>query len=409
MNVPGLLGDVIRHNLATAFRPQPELALAAAICLMSTLTGRKVQDSRGTRTNVFAFGIAGTGAGKEHARKINKDILVNAGAEDLVGPEGFASHAGIVSVVDQHKVQLFQIDEFGRLLKTLKNPSSSPHLYSIITVLLKMYTSANSQYVGDAYADTSKLKRIDQPHAVLYGTTVPDSFFEGLTFDSLNDGFLSRVLCFFASNNLPEPAEPTLSGIPNTVVDQAKTWLDFQPGGNLAVENPQPATLTTTPEAAAIFAEVESSCRQRQLDQGDECAAMWSRVEEKSRTLAIIYACSRDGIDATVDEDAASWGSTLVDHLTRQVIHKARGWISRGQHDANIKEMLRAIMATGERGLSQRDLTRQFQHLRSRDRQEVLDFLIGESGQVKKCDRPNGNPGRPPVVYIASRYQRDIA
>jgi len=408
MSVPGLIGQIIEHNLTTAFKPQPELALAASICLMSTLTGRKIEDDRGTRTNVYAFGIAGTGAGKEHARKLNKEILFNAGAEHLVGPEGFASHAGIVSVVEQYKVQLFQIDEFGRVLKTIKNASSSPHLAQIITVLLKMYTSANSQYVGDAYADTTKIKRIEQPHAVLYGTTVPDSFFEGLTFDSLNDGFLSRVLCFFSSNNLPEPISAERKEIPVEIIEQAREWINFQPGGNLSDEFAQPQQVVVTPEASEIFRCVEVTCRERQAEQADACSALWSRVEEKARTLAMIYAASRDGITPTVDGDAASWGATLAEHLTRELIYKAGGWITRGQHDANIKEMLRAIHATKDRGISRRDLNRKFQHLRRNDREDAIRFLTEDSQQVAIVDKPTGQPGRPPMVYIARRYQQDI-
>lgn len=404
LTIPGLVGEVIAHNLKTAFKPQPELALAAALCLMSALTGRKVQDARGTRTNLFAFGIAGTGAGKEHARKLNKKILAEIGADDLIGPEGFASHAGVVSCIDEHPVRLFQIDEFGRLLKTLKNPAASPHLYGIVTVLLKLYTSANSQYIGDAYADTKKIKKIDQPHAVLYGTTVPDSFFEGLTFDSLNDGFLSRVLCFFSSDDLPEPVEPELCGLPETILEQAAEWWKYQPGGNLSMLNGQAAIVATTDDANAVFKQVEADCRQRQQEREDSCAALWSRVEEKTRTMALLYACSRDGINPNVDEDAATWAATLVEHMTRQLIYKSNGWITRGQHDANIKEILRAIRNSGPTGMDRTSLGRKFQHLKSKERDEILRHLI-DTCQITEDLSDESRPGPKRIVYRDRRYK----
>jgi hypothetical protein len=43
--VPGLVGEVMRHTLATSLYPQPELALAGAIALVGTITGRKVTDA----------------------------------------------------------------------------------------------------------------------------------------------------------------------------------------------------------------------------------------------------------------------------------------------------------------------------------------------------------------------------
>jgi len=405
LTVPGLIGDVMSHNLATAFKPQPELALAAGLCLLSVLTGRKVEDSRGTRTNLYAFGIAESGAGKDHARKLNKQILTAIGAEELIGAEGFASHAGVVSSLEETPSRLFQIDEFGRLLKTLKNPASSPHLYHIVSVLLKLYSSANSQFVGDAYSDKSKLKRINQPHAVLYGTTVPQSFFEGLTFESLSDGFLSRTLCFFSSNNFPEPGNPEACELLEAITGQARAWWDFRPGGNLSGENPQPLRVPTTTEAAGIFAQVEYDCRQRQQNKQDDCATMWTRVEEKSRTLALLYACSRDGIEPVIDEDAATWGATLVEHLTLQLTHKSQGWITRGQHDAAIKEVYRAIESSGANGMTKNQLLRKFQHLRRQERDEILSVLI-ESGRVSEVTQKQNLKGRPATVYIALRFAK---
>lgn len=405
MQVPGLIGEIIEYNLATAFKKQPELALAAALCLMSVITGRRVEDNYGTRTNLYVFGVAGSGAGKEHARKLNKKILTLAGGEDYIGAEGFASHAGIISAVEDQPAILFQIDEFGRLLKTLKNPGSSPHLYGIITNLLKLYTSANSQFVGDAYADTSKIKRIKEPHAVVYGTTVPESFFEGLTIESLSDGFLSRTLCFFSEVDLPEPTPVKRQEMPETIIEQVRAWLQFQPGGNLASVNPQPYEMEMTDEAFQIFTEVEKSSRERQVDKQDQCRSIWSRLEEKARTLAMIYACSRDGVsNPIIDEDAASWGATLADLLTRQLIYRARQWVSSGVNDSKIKEIYRIILAAGQNGISQTALTRKLQKYPARERNELLHDMEINLSLIQSETESHDGPGRSKTTYFADRY-----
>ena len=56
INVPGFIGEVIAYNLATAFKPQPVLALAAGIALVGTLAGRKVRDAVNTRTEYLLPG-----------------------------------------------------------------------------------------------------------------------------------------------------------------------------------------------------------------------------------------------------------------------------------------------------------------------------------------------------------------
>ena len=65
LEVPGFIGQVMAHNLATAFRPQPVLALGAALALAGTLTARKVRDKVNSRTNVYCLGVCPSGGGKE--------------------------------------------------------------------------------------------------------------------------------------------------------------------------------------------------------------------------------------------------------------------------------------------------------------------------------------------------------
>ena len=184
----GLLAEIIAFNNQTAFKPQPVLALGAAIALLGTITGRKVADEYNTRTNVYCLGVCGSGGGKERPRLVNKEILFLAGLDRMAGPEGLASHAGLITAVHAQPSILFQLDEIGRLLKTLSNPNRSPHLYHIATVLMRLFTCSNSVYIGDAYADKKRNKTINQPNACLYGTTVPQSLYEGLTAESVTDG-----------------------------------------------------------------------------------------------------------------------------------------------------------------------------------------------------------------------------
>ena len=61
---PGLVGDIAQSIYAMAPRPVPELAIAAAIGLMSGVCGRSFNVS-GTGLNNFVLALAPTGRGKE--------------------------------------------------------------------------------------------------------------------------------------------------------------------------------------------------------------------------------------------------------------------------------------------------------------------------------------------------------
>jgi hypothetical protein len=69
LSPPGLLGEVTRYIVASALKPQPILALGAAITALGTVIGRKVRTTTDLRTNIYAVSVADCGAGKEHTRK----------------------------------------------------------------------------------------------------------------------------------------------------------------------------------------------------------------------------------------------------------------------------------------------------------------------------------------------------
>jgi hypothetical protein len=114
LNVPGFIGDVVEFNRAGAHKIQSALALAGALSLLATLTGRKITDTEGTRTNLYCIGVAGTSTGKQRASEINKEILYRACLDKMIGSESFGSAQGIVTAVDRQPAILFQIDEMGR-------------------------------------------------------------------------------------------------------------------------------------------------------------------------------------------------------------------------------------------------------------------------------------------------------
>lgn len=387
---PGLIEQVMDHNLNGAFREQPILALAGALALLSVITGRKVQDDMGTRTNLFLLGVAATGSGKERARVVNKELLYLAGGASLVGPERAASATGIVSALSVEPSLLLQFDEFGRYLRAATSPRAGAHLSEVTTTLMRLFTSSGTVFYGDAYADSKKNAAIDQPHAVLYGTTVPGNLYESLTTESISDGFMSRLLIFESEDEAPRYCRRKPPSPPEGLVSAIREWVEERPGGgNLGGQHPQPRVIPTDQGGDEVLAALQDACWEREKDKSDPYRALWTRCVEKARKLALLHACSRRA--PAVDADAAEWGGRLSEHLTRKLAVVGRQWVSETPHEANCQRVMRWL---AERGgvATKRDLTRSIRWLKKADREAVLTDLQELHGLTIDTVQTGGRP-----------------
>ena len=395
LHVPGFVGEVAAWMESCAHRSQPVLSLAAALSLQAVLAGRKVKDAMGNRTNIYSIGVARSGMGKDHARQMIKRILFEAGLDNLEGEEDVASDSGLFTSVAEQPAILFQFDEFGRFLLTIGDPKKAPHLFGVVTALLKMYSCAGSVFRGKAYADKKRNRVIHQPCVSMYSTTVAESFYASMTAESLSDGFVARLLVF-EGDNAPDLRFPTELPVPRSIVEQAIFWKNFQPGGNLARATGDPALVPTTAEAKELF----EACGAEWDKPGKANvpgSAVFNRAGEKARRLALVYACSACAEEPYIDTAAAGWACELVDYMTRRIVHLASEWISEGPFDAAQKRAIRALRDAGG-SMRRFELTTALRHMRPRDRDEVIANLI-ETGQMIERFEPTSGPGRPARVY----------
>lgn len=376
-SMPWLMRLAFDYVIETAIKPQSQLTLAALIAFFGAVFGRKVRDDYGTRTNVMTLGLAPSGAGKEHPRQVVKRLLDDCGLLLISGPERVGSHAGIVSSMAQHPVRLFQLDEIGRLLATMRDPRHAPHLYNVGTVLMQLYSSAGTTWTGDAYADLNKVKRINQPCVCVFGTAVPEGFYSGLTPENLSDGLLGRLIVFesagYGSRQKPEDKPP-----PAKLLDGVKRWHKETATGNLNAVNPTPLRVEKTSEAVCRHEQYCDEVHGKHRAEDDVRAAVWSRAPEKEAKLALIYACCEARtMPPTITLAAVDWARGLVNYSTRLVLNSSANVVSRNRYEEEKKRVWRKIVD----GMTMRDLGRKTQWIRKRDRAEIIADLV-ESGAI---------------------------
>jgi hypothetical protein len=313
------------------------------LTLQALLAGRKVRDAMDNRTNLYVLSLANSGVGKDHARKVNARILYEAGLADCLGTS-FASGEGIEDRLFEQPATLFQVDEIDGLLLRVSQAKDARH-EAIVSMLLQMYSSAPTVYVMRAKAGRER-SVIDQPLLCLFGTAVPQHFYEALSARLMTNGFLARLL-ILECRKRGEGRDDVYRPLPASLIDAARWWADFRPGGNLGEEHPVPRLVPTTPDALAAFADLR-----RRIDATyDECQAVgdnpgmaiWARAYEKARRLALVYACSADREDPVITPESVAWAGAFALHQTRRMLFMARQYASESEFDARRKRLLEVL------------------------------------------------------------------
>ena len=398
LQVPGFINSVIDYTLETAPYPEPVLAFCGALSLQSLLAGRKVCDSADNRTNLYIMGLANSGSGKDHPRKVSQKILFNIGMADCLG-NSFASGEGIEDRLFTQPACLFQVDELDGLLLKVTQAKDARH-EQIVSILLQMYSSAGSIYVMRAKAGRER-NVIDQPSLTLFGTAVPKHFYEAFSPRLMTNGFLARMLIVECKKR-GQGQENTTAPVPESILDTARWWSEFRPGaaGNLSDWHPEPQRVEATAEAKDVFREFRRFADDEYStaeEQGDVIGmAIWARAYEKARRLALIYACSAQHQNPSIDLFGTSWACEFVEHQTRRMLFMAGNHASESDFDARRKRLLEVLAKwharKGDTWMPFWKINRQLPWSK-REHEELRDTLLSQRLIEFNIRQTKGRPG----------------
>jgi len=349
-DVPGFIGEVMDFCLATAPYPNRGLAFCGAICLQSFLAGRRVMEPGDLRPNIYLLALAGSGAGKDHPRKLNVKVLFEAGLVDCLGDK-FASGEGIQDAMSQNPSMLFQNDEMDSVLRQI-NRDKEGTKESIPATLLTMYTTAGSVFPIRRKAGKEQSGFIDQPNLTLFGTATPKYFYESLSEQMLTNGFFARLMIIDIGRRGDGQRPGSLKAIPERIVETARWWGQFNPGqkaggGNLRPFHPDPKVVPIEPEAARLlddFRQVTEREYRDGEDRADEVwKAVWARGYENAAKLALLRACSADHENPVIDVPAMDWAMRFADHQMRRQLFLASEHVYRSEFEDHCKQLIRVL------------------------------------------------------------------
>lgn len=416
MDVPGALRLFIDHCERTAMSPQPFLALAAGICMVGALAGRRYRTSTDLRTNVYAIGVADSGAGKDHARKQIRSLLYAANLAHYLGGSDLASGAGLRTALMRHPAMLFQIDEFGDWLASVLGEKASAHRKQIASMLKELYSSASGPWSGVEYADQSTQGKpkldIHQPNACLYGTTTPGQFWSAVAGANLHDGLLARMLLFVSPCSYPDERDPDLSApSPDLIAavqaiaagPEARGLVSGSPGNlgglMLASTAPEPLTVPETPEASAARRALrQDQLKQQRKHEGTYVTAIAGRLAENAMKLALVRAISRDPAAPVIQAEDVAWGRALAQHCVDTLLREAAQNVADSDYERKINRALSYIRKHGP--ISARDMLLKGWKLPGKEREEILRTLV-EGGLAIAIEHHAGTAGGRPTIRYA--------
>lgn len=415
------LRTFLRYSLATAYSPQPFLALGAGLCLIGALAGRRYATPSDLRTNLFIISLADSSSGKDQPRKCAKDALDAAGLIRYLGGEKLGSAQSIYGSMEKHPARLFQFDEFGKMVEGMVALNAPAHMVGALPTLTTLWSSASTMVPGTEYAHQKGEKgreRVDlqQPHVCVYGSTVAQVLWDAMRSKNSDDGSLARYLVMETENNTPDlnhfpaPMKP----VPADLVEQLKAIAAGVPGhdygGNLATAMQATVAMTPYPVpygdgVADLVVSIGNQClewrRQLRAD-GKTGAAFVGRVAEHTLRIALVCAIARDPVAPVIELRDVVWARKLVGHCVDTMMARTASAVADSPAEAAKLKILSIVKASGKDGIAKRALIRKTQWLSdARQRDAYLADMIGaETIIAVKVDGQT----KPTVTYHASAF-----
>lgn len=326
--------------MSTMRREQPELALSAALHVMSLALSRRYSDDSEhmTMPNMYTIAVGRSGCGKEMPRKKIAEFLDMSESGSLNGPGVFDSSAGLASHVVKNPSCGYMLDEVGDMMAQLAERGCPHHFRKLSLTLKTLYSGSGSKGVQPrclAGDDGGKNDSVDYPHVHIYGTTTPEKLLRSVTDDQIEDGLMGRFMLFFASDS-PKKSKAKKSGTPHGLIEHFRRYRgDF---GSTAITDDllndvggEAATnimeITRTDEAADRLDDHYDAIYDRNEEKGSSDGEsvslnVWNRASEKTAKLALLFAASRepDPAKCKITLEDANRAIRLSNFLTRRVV-----------------------------------------------------------------------------------------
>jgi hypothetical protein len=355
---PGLVGEIAKYFFATAIRPVPEIALAAAIALTAGVCARAFNIS-GTGLNQYIILLARTGSGKEGALAAMEQLVAAIRpsvpmVDQFMGPAAFSSGQALIRILSEKPCFVSVLGEFGLTLQELSADSATGPQRMLKKVLLDLYAKSGQHNVlrSSVYSDSEKNTSIvSAPNVTIFGESTPETFFDGLTQSQVSEGLIPRFTIVEYKGDRP-PRNKNPNQPPSETL---KTRFAELVAVSLTVQNKNACVpVQTDPEALVMLDEFDAHCDG--MINGSKLDAeiqLWNRAHLKALKLAGLIAVGVNPHQPIVTKELASWAIRFISHDVHVISDRFKaGDVGQGENKqmADLRRVIEQFFTLDEKG-----------------------------------------------------------
>lgn len=403
---PGLFGDVARWSQTYAFRPVREFAQPAALAVGAALFGRRWATPSGLGLNLYQVAIAETGGGKDALLGAPKALLAKTGLRHLIGPGDFTSDAAIETALRARPVQLMPLDEFGKLAQAMMGRNAPSFAKLAAKALLEIYprSQPGSEWSGKQRADPARDNAAEPVHAPtlsILGVSTPEGFFEGMSQQTLDDGFLNRLTVIRTGAAGPRQRDPARLEPPAELVKRLQDAYGASAAGDIAEAKSRVATVAPKIRCAR-WADQSAIAALEEVEAWEDAAAdegrrgVCGRAAEQTQKIATIRALFRDPANPAVTEQDVQWAFDMVKRSIAAIEEGARAMMAGSEFEMLCNAIEAAVGKAGPMGLPNSYLLRAKGVSKHDDRMvESALKRLSQIGRIYVDVGPTSKTGKP--------------
>jgi hypothetical protein len=316
---PGFAGALAGFFYRAAPRPVKEVAIVAALGWLAGVAG-KAWNIPGSGLNLYIILVARSAVGKEAMHSGIGNLLAKLresvpSAQEFVDFSDFASGPALVKACAATPSFVNVAGEWGRKLKRLANDGGNDGpMQSLRTVMTNLYQKSGPASIVGGLTYSNKESNVASITGVSYsmiGETTPGTFYDALTEQMMEDGFLSRFNIIEYAGERP-PANTATQLIPEeALVDRCCRMMVMAKA--MQINRSPPLGIRRTAEAGRMMDAFDVECDaeiNRTLDEG--WRQMWNRAHLKMLRVAGLLAVGDNPEEPCIYEEHCAWALDLI-------------------------------------------------------------------------------------------------
>ena len=410
LTIPGVLQDAVDYYNTTAAKPQPRFAVQAALAIGSTVMGRRWRTDQMNYSSLYLVNVGKSASGKEHSKTVVENVLEKSRLENLIGPSGYTSGAGLLSSLMAQPAHISIIDELGRQLETSSSTVNS-HKAEAQTMIMEVFGRQSGTVRPNGYSTMALNKKqqeqaaeeeksVRKPSLSILSMTTPETLYKSLSSRHVTDGFLGRFV--IVETNIGRQVGRIVNWIEPSgrLLDWCKTCATATAAeGNLSNNvnhtfAPDPVVIPFDQRCHEMLTDYDAEMI-RLMDQyeRDGLEAMFGRTKEIAQRIALIVAVSCN--TSRVMPEHLEWAIKYTRTYVMQTVKRLKRTMADSPFENACKQVVAFIIDGGMRGRTEREISRycpEYRGLPPRNRNEVLDALQSDYGVALKRIEGRGAP-----------------